>query len=170
MRRLDGMDTQLRAWRAWARSWGCIHERLCSGLDSSWTSVIGQGQSFGPAAMLHFQLVTPTTAFEEVTEPAGSDMLLSVTNDAGVTWHTVYTGRTSTTNAFVPGPFEMPVTFADSLHGFGADGLPPTDLEQTGAFYATSDGGSTWTAESPPLPKGPLPCPTEIVFSSPTLC
>ncbi|MGH9120674.1 MAG: WD40/YVTN/BNR-like repeat-containing protein, partial [Acidimicrobiales bacterium] len=135
---------------------------------ATWTLVPGFGHSLGGEDTSRIQLVSPTTAFAQVVAPgqAGS---LSVTTDAGVTWRTVYTGLTSTGTP-LSGPVEIPVTFGDQLHGFGADGLPPTDVFPSGSLYATSDGGTTWTLDNPPLPKAALPCPSEVLPTSLTVC
>ena len=143
---------------------------------TTWSAIPGGGHSGNAGATTLIQLVSPTAAFREYLEPTAPSMSLQATTDAGQTWRTVYNGPSATTkSAALSGPFEIPITFADDRLGFGTEGsIPPTDpLGEASQpeFFATRDGGATWTAESPPLPRNGAGCPAEIDGpDSPTTC
>ena len=139
---------------------------------STWTSIPGSGHSANAGAETLIDLVSPTAAFEEQLEPTAPRMSLSVTTNAGQSWKTVYTGPPPTpANGRYQGPFMMPMTFTDTQHGFAATGLPPTEGSPGEAdFFHTTNGGSTWTRQAPPLPATALTCPATVNTSSATSC
>jgi hypothetical protein len=120
----------------------------------SWSTVPGgeHGENAGSTVLI--SLVNATTAFRETIEPTGPEMTLQVTTDAGHAWQTAYGGPPSNSNGGLEqGPFEMPMVFTDAERGFAALGVPPPlGVRSAPDFFMTSDGGSTWTAESPPKP------------------
>jgi photosystem II stability/assembly factor-like uncharacterized protein len=141
----------------------------------TWSAVAGAAHSANAGAATLIDLVSPTTAFEEHLEPTGPGMSLAVTTDSGQTWKSVYSGPppTASGNGRFSGPFEMPMTFANPMHGFAALGVPPAEpLTGEGNFFTTSDGGSTWVRQLPPLPNIPVAsaCPTGVTSTSSTSC
>ena len=166
----------LNASSGWVTTWnpgtlgGTIYRTIDGG--QSWTSVPGGGHGAHAGAAFWSQLLSPTTAFGEAVDPAAPQTSLVVTTDAGLTWHPVYNGPLPTTAGQPPqGPFEMPMVFADALHGFAGLGIPPAEFDPgDGEFFMTSDGGSIWVRESPPLPHSAFACPTERYSGSPTTC
>jgi photosystem II stability/assembly factor-like uncharacterized protein len=111
--------------------------------------------------------------FLESLEPTGPFMSLKVTSDNGATWRVVYTGPPGVTQGErFQGPLEIPITFADTDHGFGVQGDPPTDSILPGGadYFYTADGGITWTPESPPIPGATAACSTaSCIYASPVL-
>ena len=131
----------------------------------TWTAIGGLGHGAHGGAALLIDLITPSTAFSEQFDPAAPEMSLSISRNSGQTWRTVYTGPPHGTGDSGPlaGPDEMPFTFINSLDGFSAVGVPPQSpgaIPGEGDFFDTSDGGSTWQRQSPPLPTTTLQCPT----------
>jgi hypothetical protein len=109
--------------------------------------------------------------FLESLEPTGPFMSLKVTSDNGATWRVVYTGPPGVTQGErFQGPLEIPITFADTDHGFGVQGDPPTDSILPGGadYFYTADGGITWTPESPPIPGATAACSAaSCIYASP---
>ncbi|MHB8246472.1 MAG: WD40/YVTN/BNR-like repeat-containing protein [Acidimicrobiales bacterium] len=141
----------------------------------TWSTVAGASHSENAGAATLIDLVSPTTAFEEDLEPTGPGMSLAVTTDSGRTWKSVYNfpPPTASGNGRDSGPFEMPMSFADPMHGFAASGVPPAEPPTaSGDFFTTSDGGSTWVRQLPPLPNIPVvsTCPTGVTNISSTSC
>lgn len=138
---------------------------------NTWSSIPGGYERFADGDVL-IQLLTPTTAFREtITLPAPS-MSLDETTNAGVTWHTVYGGPSGVpAGGQLQGPFALPLVFVDSDHGFGSVGDPPVENRGSwgSCFYYTTDGGSSWTSESPPLPTSRPACSvsSSSLFGSP---
>jgi photosystem II stability/assembly factor-like uncharacterized protein len=124
-------------------------------------SVAGHGINAGDAFWL--QLLTPSVAFGETVVANGPGESLSVTTDAGRTWHIVYRWPAPALAVDeARGPFEMPTVFVGRDRGFGAPGIPPAEPQMAGeedAFFITSDGGASWAAQSPPLPITGHKCP-----------
>lgn len=142
---------------------------------SAWTSVAGSGHSANAGAETLIDQVSPTAAFEEQLEPTAPRMSLSVTTDSGRSWKTVYTGPTPTpANGRYQGPFMMPMIFTDTRHGFAATGLPPTEGTPGSAgepnFFSTTNGGSAWTRQEPPLPATALTCPATATTGANAAC
>lgn len=139
----------------------------------TWSTVAGSAHSGAAGAATLIDLVSPTTAFEEDLEPTAPSTYLAVTTDSGQTWKNVYSVPSSNGSYSVPGPSLMPVTFTDPMHGFAAAGVPPVEgLFGAGLFFATSDGGSTWVRQLPPLPEIPRAstCPTRVSSAFSTSC
>lgn len=140
----------------------------------TWTTVPGIGHSANAGAATLIDLVSPTTAFQEQIEPTGPGMTLSVTNSSGQSWRVVYTGPQPTIDGRFQGPFEMPMTFVDSQHGFAAVGAPPASSVTAnggeGDFFSTADGGSSWQRQTPPLPVTTLACPNSVINDSSVSC
>jgi photosystem II stability/assembly factor-like uncharacterized protein len=160
----------------WVTSWNpaTVRTTIYRSNDGgrTWTAIPGGGHSGNAGAASLVDLVSPTVAFEETLEPAGPEMSLTVTSDAAQTWSTVYTGPPPTiANGRYQGPFEMPMTFNDILHGFAAMDVPPVALLRGEAdFFSTTDGGSTWQRRTPPLPDSPVTCPTSVLSTQPSAC
>lgn len=138
----------------------------------SWSAVLGGDHSDGSDATVLINLVSPTTAFREALEPTGPIMTLQVSTDSGETWRTVYNGPPIRTGDNPPqGPFEMPMVFTDAERGFSSLDIPPSlPLSMVGEFFSTSDGGSTWTPETPPLPVTAETCPGQGAGRSTVSC
>ena len=127
----------------------------------SWTAIAAGRHSQAAGATELIDLVGPHTAFAEYLEPTGPGESLAVTTDAGGSWRTVYRGPKPTPAGQQPsGPDFGQIAFNGPANGFAAGGLPPIEPFATGPqFFHTTDGGSTWTPESPPLPEPASDCP-----------
>ena len=167
----------LDARTGWVSAWspatvaGAIYRTNNGG--ASWSSLSGGGHSGNAGATAFIQLVSPRIGFMESLEPTAPAMSLQVTTDAGASWRTVYNGPPATPpGGRLPGPFEMPMAFVNARRGFASEGLPPEGpfLSGEGDLFATSDGGSSWTRQSPPLPSGASACPTAAVTEASTSC
>jgi photosystem II stability/assembly factor-like uncharacterized protein len=111
------------------------------------------GDHAGDADLI--QLVTPTLAFSETFSPTGPGMNLSVSTDAGTSWHSVYNGPQATTSDVPSGPFDQPMVFLSARRGFAASGIPVFEFEAPGEVFTTRDAGADWIRITPPTP---APC------------
>lgn len=130
----------------------------------TWTTVPGVGHSANAGATTLIDLISPTTAFEELLEPTGPGMNLYKTTDSGDTWKQVFGGSG-------PAMILMPMTFTDVERGFAAYGSPPSPpFGGLDDFFETSNGGSTWQRESPPLPNSRSSCPATFGYLATSAC
>ena len=166
----------ISASTGWVTSWNpattnvTIYQTSDGG--KTWTAIPGPGHTANAGATTLIDLINSTTAFSEHIEPTAPAMSLAITTDSGRTWKTVYSGPTPTPpNGRYTGPFEMPMTFLDARHGFASVGVPPAEpVDSEGDFFSTSDGGSTWQRQTPPLPDSPLSCPTNVTSTAASAC
>ena len=136
-----------------------------------WSAVLGGSHTFKGDMLV--QLLSPTTAVRQILDPSAPQMALGVTTNAGESWRTVYTGPPGVmAGQRETGRFLMPTTFVDKNHGFAATGDPQTYTAPPGDgdFFYTTDGGSTWSRESPPLPHTTYTCPSGEGVTSSTSC
>jgi photosystem II stability/assembly factor-like uncharacterized protein len=174
----------LNATTGWVTTWSpettnvTIYRTSDGG--KTWSAVSGGSHSGAGGATVLIQLLSPATAFKETLEPTGPAMSLQVSADSGQTWTTVYGGPppvVAGSQSADQGPFEMPMVFASASQGFASQGIPPIEPALGGEPYlfSTSDGGSTWIPQSPPLPGpadacGPGGGPTvSCLFAAPSL-
>jgi photosystem II stability/assembly factor-like uncharacterized protein len=150
----------------WVISWnpdnlaGVIYRTTDGG--RTWSAVAGGGHGDHGGDAFRLQLLTPSIAYGESVAATAPAMALTITTDAGKSWRTIYTGPSPQPPGATHfnGPFEMPMTFGDQDHGFATAGIPPAEPQIFGGdLFSTSDGGSTWSRESPPLPRTSLDCP-----------
>ena len=166
----------INASTGWVTSWSPATVRTTiyqtSDGGKTWISIPGGGHSANAGASTLIDLISSTTAFSESLEPTAPGTSLGITTDAGRTWKSVYSGPALTpANGRYQGPFEMTMTFADAHHGFAAGGVPPIGhVEPEGDFFYTSDGGSTWQRQTPPLPDTPLTCPASVSSATTSAC
>lgn len=152
----------------WVTTWnpgtgaGFIYGTINGG--KTWRDVSGAGHGISAGDAFWLQLLTPSVAFGETVVANGPGESLSVTTDAGRTWHLVYRWPSSNpADDGGRGPFEMPTVFVSRDRGFAAPGIPPAEPQMAGeedAFFVTSDGGAAWAAQGPPLPSTGHKCPT----------
>lgn len=99
-------------------------------------------------------------AFDENIAATAPHMSLSVTTNAGASWHTVYTGPSSVGSTPTPSAFEAPMLFVSATRGFAATAIPPAEGQIDQGFFETNDGGSTWALVTPPTPRSTT-CPSD---------
>lgn len=87
-------------------------------------------------------------------------MSLSITSDAGRTWRTVYAIPRPDGVSPQPNPFELPMLFTSQLRGFAASSIPPAEGQVNAGFFATTDGGVSWTPMAPPAARA-MTCPPD---------
>lgn len=94
----------------------------------TWRDVSVGGHGFHAGDAFWLELLTPSIAFRETVEAAGPGMSLSVTTNAGRTWHIVYRWPSpGPLGDGARGPFEMPTVLVSRDRGFGAPGIPPAE-------------------------------------------
>jgi hypothetical protein len=146
----------------WVTGWNLANDAVTiyrtSNGGRSWTAIPGGYHSENAGASVLVQLLSPTVAYKETLEPTGPGMSLAVTTDAGRTWKVV-DSCPRPTKAGYQVPCVMPMSFRDALHGFAAGGIPYFWEPSIGNFFATSNGGSTWVPEHPPMPRTLHACP-----------
>lgn len=133
----------------WVTTWSITNLAVTiyrtSDSGKTWSAVPagGRGDHGGDANWI--QLLSPTTAFQENVEATASNMSLDITNDAGTSWHTIYTGPPPpAAGELASGPYELPMLFSSATHGFAATEIPPAEGQVAGGFFETSDGAAHW--------------------------
>jgi len=145
---LDPSTGWVTTWNSW--NLGVAIYRTADG-GKSWTTApagSGHGDHAGDADWI--QLLTPTVAFDENIAATAPHMSLSVSTDAGASWHELYTDRPDSGQTLPPSPFELPMVFTSQLRGFAASAIPPAEGQVDEGFFRTTDGGVSWTAATPP--------------------
>jgi hypothetical protein len=164
----------LDASTGWVTEWGgpastevTIYRTRDEG--KTWSSVSGGDVNIGDVLI---QVLSPSTAIRETLQPTGPVMSLDVSENAGDSWTTVYTGPPGVeTGQRLQGPFETPIVFSDVDHAFASEGDPLDAGEpEDGDFFYSSDGGATWTHERAPLPRVSAACPSGVGETSSTSC
>ncbi|HEY0870749.1 MAG TPA: hypothetical protein VGD55_10160, partial [Acidothermaceae bacterium] len=158
----------------WVTTWNSgnlavIAYRTSDG-GKTWTSVgmSGHGDHAGDADWI--QLLTPKVAFDENVAATAPNFSLAMTSDAGRSWHDIYRWPSPTNDlAPPPMPFAMPIFFVTATRGFAASGIPPAEGDVTGDFFATSDGGVTWSRLTPPSIKNGA-CPAVQTYPLTVQC
>jgi photosystem II stability/assembly factor-like uncharacterized protein len=158
----------------WVTTWNggnlaVIAYRTTDG-GKTWTSVgiSGHGDHAGDADWI--QLLTPKVAFDENVAATAPNFSLAMTSDAGQSWHDIYQWPSPTNDlAPPPMPFAMPIFFVTATRGFAASGIPPAEGDVTGDFFATSDGGVTWSRLTPPSIKNRA-CPAVQTYPVTVQC
>jgi len=149
-------------WNSW--NLGVTIYRTANG-GKSWTTApagSGHGDHAGDADWI--QLLSPTVAFDENIEATASNMSLLVTTNAGMSWHSVYTGPPAAVTP-TPSPYEAPMLFTSQLRGFAATAIPPAEGQIDQGFFETTDGGVSWTVVTPPLAPSTTTCTSDNLGS-----